>query len=235
MSARRWPPSPRSSTLTAARQRPLPGQGHRPPAFPGGQRQAGRPLLLHRLRHDLRGLPRARRHGYRDHAEYVLESRRGPLRASPARCAPAPPLGAATSPSTATASSTSRSSVPDVDAAYAHAIAHGADGPGRAARPSPTTHGTVALAAIATYGDTRHTLVDRSGYGGPFLPGFVAARRFDRCRQPRASASSRPSTTASATSSSARWTSGSSSTAGSWASPTWPSSSATTSPPSTRR
>ena len=34
-------------------------------------------------------------------------------------------------------------------------------------------HGTVRIAAIATYGDTRHTLVDRSKYDGPYLPGFV--------------------------------------------------------------
>ena len=37
-------------------------------------------------------------------------------------------------------------------------------------------HGTVRLAAIATYGDTRHTLVDRSRYTGPYLPGYVARR-----------------------------------------------------------
>ena len=37
-------------------------------------------------------------------------------------------------------------------------------------------HGTVRIAAIATYGDTRHTLVDRSGYDGPYLPGYVARR-----------------------------------------------------------
>jgi hypothetical protein len=37
-------------------------------------------------------------------------------------------------------------------------------------------HGTVRLAAIATYGDTRHTLVDRSRYSGPYLPGYVARR-----------------------------------------------------------
>ena len=35
-------------------------------------------------------------------------------------------------------------------------------------------HGTVRMAAIATYGETRHTLVDRSRYDGPYLPGFVA-------------------------------------------------------------
>ena len=49
------------------------------------------------------------------------------------------------------------------------------------------------------------------------------------------SGTSRRWTTASATSSSAGWTSGSSSTPGSWASRTWPSSSATTSRPSTPR
>jgi 4-hydroxyphenylpyruvate dioxygenase len=35
--------------------------------------------------------------------------------------------------------------------------------------------GKVIVAAIATYGDTRHTLVERSGYSGPYLPGFVPA------------------------------------------------------------
>jgi len=32
--------------------------------------------------------------------------------------------------------------------------------------------GTVRLATIRTYGDTTHTLVDRSRYNGWFLPGF---------------------------------------------------------------
>ena len=35
-------------------------------------------------------------------------------------------------------------------------------------------HGIVRRAAIATYGETVHSLVDRSGYSGPFLPGFAA-------------------------------------------------------------
>lgn len=35
-------------------------------------------------------------------------------------------------------------------------------------------HGTVRQAAIATYGETRHTLIDRSRYDGPYLPGYVA-------------------------------------------------------------
>ncbi|WP_017976543.1 4-hydroxyphenylpyruvate dioxygenase [Actinopolyspora halophila] len=34
--------------------------------------------------------------------------------------------------------------------------------------------GTVRAAAIATYGETRHSLVDRSRYSGPYLPGYVA-------------------------------------------------------------
>ena len=63
--------------------------------------------------------------------------------------------------------------VPDVDAAYAHAMKQGAIGH---AEPQDIAdeHGTVRFASIATYGDTRHTLVDRSSYKGPFLPGFVA-------------------------------------------------------------
>ena len=63
--------------------------------------------------------------------------------------------------------------VPDVDAAYAHATAQGATG---LLEPHDVSdeHGTVRMAAIAAYGDTRHTLVDRSRYTAPFLPGFVA-------------------------------------------------------------
>jgi 4-hydroxyphenylpyruvate dioxygenase len=35
-------------------------------------------------------------------------------------------------------------------------------------------HGEVVMAAIQTYGDTIHSLVERSAYAGPFLPGFEA-------------------------------------------------------------
>ncbi|GGZ80134.1 4-hydroxyphenylpyruvate dioxygenase [Streptomyces echinoruber] len=64
--------------------------------------------------------------------------------------------------------------VPDARAAYAHAIERGARS---VAEPYELKdeHGTVVLAAIATYGETRHTLVERSGYDGPYLPGYVAA------------------------------------------------------------
>ncbi|GAB2617002.1 4-hydroxyphenylpyruvate dioxygenase [Streptomyces capparidis] len=63
--------------------------------------------------------------------------------------------------------------VPDVHRAYAYAVEHGATG---LAEPYELKdeHGTVVLASIATYGRTRHTLVDRSGYRGPYLPGYVA-------------------------------------------------------------
>lgn len=35
------------------------------------------------------------------------------------------------------------------------------------------SHGTLRLAAIAAYGETRHTLVERSRYAGPYMPGYV--------------------------------------------------------------
>jgi 4-hydroxyphenylpyruvate dioxygenase len=63
--------------------------------------------------------------------------------------------------------------VPSATAAYEHAISRGA----RSLQEPEIIgdeHGKVVLAAIATYGDTRHTLVERSGYTGPYLPGYVA-------------------------------------------------------------
>jgi 4-hydroxyphenylpyruvate dioxygenase len=63
--------------------------------------------------------------------------------------------------------------VPDVDRCIAHAEAQGAT---VLEEPHDVTdeHGTVRSAAIAAYGETRHTLVDRSRYTGPYLPGYVA-------------------------------------------------------------
>jgi 4-hydroxyphenylpyruvate dioxygenase len=61
----------------------------------------------------------------------------------------------------------------DVDRCLAHARASGATVLEEPYEISDQ-HGTVRLAAIATYGDTRHTLVDRSRYSGPYLPGYVA-------------------------------------------------------------
>jgi 4-hydroxyphenylpyruvate dioxygenase len=63
--------------------------------------------------------------------------------------------------------------VPDVPRAYAYAIEHGATSL-EAPHTITDEHGEVVVAAIATYGETRHTLVDRSRYTGTFLPGYVA-------------------------------------------------------------
>ncbi|MGQ0480653.1 MAG: 4-hydroxyphenylpyruvate dioxygenase [Pseudonocardia sp.] len=62
--------------------------------------------------------------------------------------------------------------VADVDRCVAHARAGGAR---VLVEPHDETDefGTVRSAAIATYGATRHSLVDRSHYRGPHLPGFV--------------------------------------------------------------
>ena len=64
--------------------------------------------------------------------------------------------------------------VPDVDKCVEHARTQGAV---VLEEPNDVSdeHGTIRRAAIAAYGDTRHTLVDRSKYDGPYLPGFVAA------------------------------------------------------------
>jgi 4-hydroxyphenylpyruvate dioxygenase len=73
--------------------------------------------------------------------------------------------------------------VVDVPAAYAYAVEHGATGL-EAPHELSDADGTVVLAAIATYGETRHTLVDRSRYDGPYLPGFVArGESMDRHRR----------------------------------------------------
>jgi 4-hydroxyphenylpyruvate dioxygenase len=61
--------------------------------------------------------------------------------------------------------------VDDVPAIYEEVTRRGAAG----VRP-PTTveddHGAVEYAVIRAYGDTTHTLIDRSRYRGPFFPGF---------------------------------------------------------------
>ena len=64
--------------------------------------------------------------------------------------------------------------VPDVDRCIEHARSVGAT---ILEEPHDVSDefGTVRTAAIATYGETRHTLVDRSRYDGPYLPGYVAA------------------------------------------------------------
>jgi 4-hydroxyphenylpyruvate dioxygenase len=64
--------------------------------------------------------------------------------------------------------------VPSATAAYEYAVAHGATG---VHEPQVVEDGSgrVVLAAIKTYGETRHTLVERADYAGPYLPGYVAS------------------------------------------------------------
>src|SRR5579872_2109342 len=110
--------------------------------------------------------------GCRDEAAYVLESGsarfvfRGPVRAGTALGRHVAEHGDGVIDLAIT--------VPSAEAAYEHAIARGATGLDKP-EVFEDTHGKVALAAIATFGDTRHTFVERSSYGGPYLPGYVAA------------------------------------------------------------
>ncbi|HYI54496.1 MAG TPA: VOC family protein, partial [Microlunatus sp.] len=76
--------------------------------------------------------------------------------------------------------------VPDVDRCIVQALKAGAT---VVREPEDLTdeHGTVRVAAIGTYGETRHTLVDRSRYSGPYLPGYVetAPRWQKKADQPK--------------------------------------------------
>src|SRR6266487_775801 len=64
--------------------------------------------------------------------------------------------------------------VPSAREAFRYAVDHGAT-PLAEPRVEEDSSGQVVLASIATYGDTRHTLVERSDYAGPYLPGYVDA------------------------------------------------------------
>ncbi len=78
--------------------------------------------------------------------------------------------------------------VPSAQAAYEYAVSRGATGL-QQPRVLEDDHGKVVLAAIAAYGDTWHTLVERDAYSGPYLPGYVAI-------QPLAPAPAKPFFTA---------------------------------------
>ncbi|MFD2419158.1 4-hydroxyphenylpyruvate dioxygenase [Amycolatopsis pigmentata] len=71
--------------------------------------------------------------------------------------------------------------VSDVDKCVAHAAAQGATIL-EAPHDVSDEYGTVRMAAIATYGETRHSLVDRSRYSGPYLPGYQAMQDSPRKR-----------------------------------------------------
>ncbi|KAI5858155.1 4-hydroxyphenylpyruvate dioxygenase [Tricharina praecox] len=66
--------------------------------------------------------------------------------------------------------------VDDVNAVYSEAVANGAVGLS-APRIESDKDGEVVMATVKTYGDTTHTLVERRGYRGPFLPGYRKSTR----------------------------------------------------------
>ena len=68
--------------------------------------------------------------------------------------------------------------VDDVHSIYTRAIEKGAKSI-RAPFEEKDEHGSVWMATIATYGDTEHTFVQRTGYKGLFMPGYVAPRAQD--------------------------------------------------------
>ena len=110
--------------------------------------------------------------GCRDEAAYVLVSGdarfvlRGPVRAGTALGEHVAAHGDGVTDLALT--------VPSAERAYAYALAHGARG-FEEPHIVEDEHGKVVVAAIAAYGDTRHSLVERSGYAGPYLPGYAAA------------------------------------------------------------
>ncbi len=62
--------------------------------------------------------------------------------------------------------------VPDAAAAYELAVSRGASGR-REPEVLADEHGKVVVSAVATYGHTLHSFVERHDYAGPFLPGFA--------------------------------------------------------------
>ncbi len=63
--------------------------------------------------------------------------------------------------------------VPDAGEAFALAIERGA-APHRPPEVREDEHGRVVVASIAVFGDTIHSFVQRDGYAGAYLPGYVA-------------------------------------------------------------
>jgi len=61
--------------------------------------------------------------------------------------------------------------VDDCDAAFAAAVANGAE-TFEEPHDEKDKHGIIRRAAIRTYGDTLHSLISYKDYDGPFLPGF---------------------------------------------------------------
>lgn len=71
--------------------------------------------------------------------------------------------------------------VNDAESAYVETTKRGARGVIPPASLSDQ-YGEIRLSAIAAYGDTIHSFVERSNYHGPFMPGFVAVEEDRVCR-----------------------------------------------------
>jgi 4-hydroxyphenylpyruvate dioxygenase len=65
--------------------------------------------------------------------------------------------------------------VDDAREAFDRAVRHGATAVGEPLTAGDDD-GALTTATVATYGQTRHVFVDRSGYGGLFAPGYTAER-----------------------------------------------------------
>jgi 4-hydroxyphenylpyruvate dioxygenase len=73
--------------------------------------------------------------------------------------------------------------VDDAESAYRETTRRGARGV-REPETLRDEHGEVRISAIATYGDTIHSFVERRNYGGVFLPGFVPVEHADAVARP---------------------------------------------------
>ncbi|HEX8928264.1 MAG TPA: 4-hydroxyphenylpyruvate dioxygenase [Actinomycetota bacterium] len=107
--------------------------------------------------------------GVRDRASYVLESGSARFVVEGAVRADSPVAASVARHGDGVVDVALR--VPDAERAYQLAVERGARGL-EEPRTLEDDHGKVVTAAIATYGDTRHTLVERSAYSGAYLPGY---------------------------------------------------------------
>ena len=122
----------------------------------------------------------------------VVRARAGrhPLRRHDARCARST-RSRGTTRSTATASATSRSRSPTRRRRTAQAVQRGARGVVEPTRVEDE-FGDDRASAIATYGDTIHTFVNRADYAGPFMPGYVSVSANGHARRRRRPPEHRP-------------------------------------------
>jgi 4-hydroxyphenylpyruvate dioxygenase len=108
--------------------------------------------------------------GLRDRASYVLESGSARFVVEGAVRADSPVAASVARHGDGVVDVALR--VPDAERAYQLAVERGARGVTEP-RTLDDERGKVVVAAIATYGDTIHSLVERSAYSGAYLPGYV--------------------------------------------------------------